>query len=58
MRRVNEELRVPLAPKALLANKVNAVCKVSWAHLDLLANRLNEVILDPLDLLVKLVLVV
>lgn len=55
---MNEELRVPLAPKALLANKVNAVCKVSWAHLDLLANRLNEVILDPLDLLVKLVLVV
>ncbi len=53
---MNAELRARLVPKVLQENKVNAVCKVSWVPLDLLASQLNEVTLDHPDRLVKLVL--
>lgn len=56
MKRVNAELRAQLVPKVLQENKVNAVCRVSWVPLDLLASQLNEVTLDHPDQLVKLVL--
>ena len=56
VKRVNAELRAQLVQRALQENKVNAVCRVSWVPLDLLASQPNEVILDPLDQPVKLAL--
>lgn len=57
-KKVNVVLKAPSVPKAQLANKENEVFKESWDHLDLRVSPPSVVILDLLDLRVKLALLV
>lgn len=53
-KKVNVVVKARSVPKAQLANKENGVFKESWDHLDLRVSPPSVVILDLLDLRVKL----